>query len=260
MLSEGYHNAFRANLVKAVIELRRYLPNTISMVVTFYVIFLFLLFGVRFVAAPGGSEDAVRYLIVSNGFWFLLMMTVNSMGWELTTEALRGTLEQLYLGTVPAWLILLFRMVATLVINVVILALVTLLSMVTAGTWLQVDVASLAALLPPTLLAAIGLSYAVAGLTIVFKQVNAFLQLSQFVLMAIAYVPLAQVPLLELAPTAKGIDMVRQVTAEGVALSSFTTADWVSLWVSGAAYFALGLLAFKLLERRAMRLGLLGHY
>jgi len=80
------------------------------------------------------------------------------------------------------------------------------------------------------------------------------------VLMGIAYVPLATVPLLELAPTAKGIDMVRRVMAEGASLSAFTAADWGSLWLAGAVYFALGLAAFKLFERRAMRLGLLGHY
>lgn len=260
MLSEGIHHSFRANLVKAVIELRRYLPNTVSMIVTFYAIFLFLLFGVRFVGDPGTADDAVRYLLVANGFWFLLMMSVNAMGWELTTEALRGTLEQLYLGTVPPWLILLFRMVATIFLNIVILAVLMALSMLTAGTWLQVDLGALAVLLPPTLLAAVGLSYAVAGLTIVYKQVNAFLQLSQFALMAIAYVPLAQVPLLELAPTAKGIDMVRRVLAEGTPLTAFTSADWASLWASGAVYLALGLLAFKLCERRAMARGLLGHY
>lgn len=260
MLSEGYFHSFRANLVKAVIELRRYLPNTISMIVTFYAIFLFLLLGVRFVGDPATADDTVRYLLVANGFWFLLMMSVNSMGWELSTEAVRGTLEQLYLGTVPPWLILLFRVVAMLLLNLVILAALTVLSMATARTWLTVDVGALATLLPPTLLAAVGLAYVVAGLTIVFKQVNALLQLSQFVLMAFAYVPVSQVPALELAPTAKGIDMVRRVMAEGASLSAFTAADWGSLWLAGAVYFALGLAAFKLFERRAMRLGLLGHY
>ncbi len=260
MLSEGYHHAFRANLTKTVIELRRYLPNTISMIVTFYAIFVFLLLGVRFVGDPSTAGETVRYLLVANGFWFLLMMGVNSMGWELSTEALRGTLEQLYLGTVPTWLILLFRMVATLVVNLVILAALMALSMLTAGTWLTVDVGALAAVLPATFLGVIGVSFFVAGLTVVYKQVNAVLQLMQFVLMGIAYVPLAAAPLLELAPTAKGIDMVRRVMADGVPLSAFTAADWGSLWLSGAVYFALGLCAFKLFERRAMRRGLLGHY
>ncbi|HEX7039060.1 MAG TPA: hypothetical protein VF202_02980 [Trueperaceae bacterium] len=260
MLSEGYLHSFRANLVKAVIELRRYLPNTISMIVTFYAIFLFLLLGIRFVGGEADLGSAVRHVLVANGFWFLLMMGVNSMGWELSNEALRGTLEQLYLGTVPAWLILLFRMVATLLIDLALLVGLMALSMLTARTWLTVDVGALAALLPPTLLAVMGLAYLVAGLTLVYKQVGSMLQMTQFVLMAISYVPLAQAPLLELAPAAKGIDMVRRVLADGVSLASFTAADWASLWVSGAVYLALGFVAFKLFERRAMRLGLLGHY
>ena len=260
MLSSGYHHAFRANLAKTVIELRRYLPNTLSMLITFYAIFVFLLFGVRLIGDPVTADATVRNLMVANGFWFLLMLGVNSMGWELTNEALRGTLEQLYLGTIPTWVILLFRMIATLIVYLVILTALMFLSMLTAGTWLTVDVWALAAILPPTFLGVMGLAYIVAGITIVYKQVNSVLQLTQFVLMAFAYVPLATVPLLELAPTAKGIDMVRRVMADGVPLSAFTATDWASVWVSGAVYFALGLLAFKLLERRAMRRGLLGHY
>jgi len=253
-------NAFRANVVKVVLELTRYLPNTLAMIFTFYAIFVFMFLGIKFVGDPTTAADNIRYVMVANSFWFLLMMGVSSMGWELSAEALRGTLEQLYMSTVPAWLILLFRMVATLLVHLVILAVLMALSMLTARTWLTVDVGALATILPPTLLGVMGVSFFVAGMTIVFKQVNAVLQLMQFVLMGIAYVPLATVPLLELAPTAKGIDMVRRVMAEGASLSAFTAADWGSLWLAGAVYFALGLAAFKLFERRAMRLGLLGHY
>ncbi len=260
MLANGYHHAFRANFAKTVIELKRYLPNTISMIVTFYAIFVFLLLGVRFIGDPSTADSMVRYLLVSNAFWFLLMIGVNSMGWELTSEALRGTLEQLYMSTVPGWLILLFRMIASLFVYLVIVVVLMVLSMVTAGQWMSIDVLSLAAILPATFLGVMGLSYVVAGLTIVYKQVNSVLQMTQFALMGIAYVPIANVPLMELAPTAKGIDMVRRVMAEGVPLGSFAAADWASLWLSGVVYFLVGLAAFKLFERRAMRLGLLGHY
>lgn len=260
MLSEGYHHAFRANLTKAVIELRRYLPNTISMILTFYAIFVFLLLGVRFVGDPATSGDAVRHLLVANGFWFLLMVGVNAMGWELTNEALRGTLEQLYMSTVPPYMILLFRMIATMLINTVLLALLITLSMLTTGQWLTVDVTTLVLVLPPTFLAVMGLGYAVAGLTIVYKQMNAVLQLLQFALMGIAFVPLTAVPLFELAPTAKGIDMIRQVMAAGTPLATFTALDWATLVGTGAFWFVLGLGVYLLFERRSMNRGLLGHY
>lgn len=258
--SEAFAYSLRANFAKHVIELKRYLPNTLSLFLTFYVIFVFMLFGVRFVGDPSAAADNVRYLMVANGFWFLLMLCVNSVGWELTNEALRGTLEQLYMSTVPVSLILFFRMLASFVVNLVILVALMALSMLTAGEWMSVDGLALLAILPATFLGALGLGYAVAGLTIVYKQVNAILQLLQFVLMGIAFVPLAVSPLIELAPAAKGVDMIRKVMAEGLPLSSFTVADWSSLLLNGIVYLVLGLLTFKLLERRAMRRGLLGHY
>src|SRR5690606_1185164 len=110
-------NAFRANFVKVVVELKRYLPNTVAMVITFYAVFVFMFLGVRFVGDPNAAADNIRYLMVANGFWFLLLMGVQSMGWELSAEALRGTLEQLYMSTVPPYLILLFRILATMLIG-----------------------------------------------------------------------------------------------------------------------------------------------
>ena len=104
------------------------------------------------------------------------------------------------------------------------------------------------------------LGYAVAGLTIVYKQMNAVLQLLQFALMGIAFVPLTAVPLFELAPTAKGIDMIRQVMAAGTPLATFTALDWATLVGTGAFWFVLGLGVYLLFERRSMNRGLLGHY
>jgi len=253
-------NAFRANFVKVVIELKRYLPNTVATIITFYAVFVFMFLGVKFVGDPNAAADNIRYLMVANGFWFLLMMGVSSMGWELTAEALRGTLEQLYMSTVPPYMILLFRMIATMLINTVLLAVLMMLSMLTAGQWLTVDLATLLLVLPPTFLAVMGLGFMVAGLTIVFKQVSSVLQLLQFVLMGIAFVPLTAFPLFELAPTAKGIDMVRQVMAAGTPLSAFGGLDWGTLVGTGIFYFVLGLGVYRLFERRAMTRGLLGQY
>lgn len=253
-------NAFRANVVKVVLELTRYLPNTLAMIFTFYAIFVFMFLGIKFVGDPTTAADNIRYVMVANSFWFLLMMGVSSMGWELSAEALRGTLEQLYMSTVPPFMILLFRMIATMLINTVLLALLITLSMLTTGQWLTVDVTTLVLVLPPTFLAVMGLGYAVAGLTIVYKQMNAVLQLLQFALMGIAFVPLTAVPLFELAPTAKGIDMIRQVMAAGTPLATFTALDWATLVGTGAFWFVLGLGVYLLFERRSMNRGLLGHY
>lgn len=249
-----------ANARKVVIELRRYLMNTISLVVTFYVIFLAMFLGITVVGDPATVDANLRYAIVGNAFWLLLLLGINSMGWEVTTEATRGTLEQLAMSPVGMRWILLARMIGTLAVYLVITVAMLMLTMLTAGQWLAFDVPLLLTILAPTMLGVLGIGFAVAGLAMIFKQISAFLQVSQFVFLGMAFVPLATAPYLELAPIVKGIDMVRAAMIDGAGFAQFGMRDWSSLLLSGAVYFGLGLLAYHAAERRAITRGLLGQY
>jgi len=253
-------DVLRANVGKVLVEMRRYLPNTISLVITFYVIFLAMFLGVTVVGDPAAADTNVRFLLVGNAVWFLLLVGINSIGWEITTEATRGTLEQLHMSPVaPRW-ILLARLAGNLAVHLVIVALMLIASMATVGTWLAVDLPLVVAVLIPMLLGVTGLAFAVAGLAIVYKQIQAMLQVSQFVFLGMAFVPLSVAPWLELAPIVKGVDMLRASLVHGVGFAGLGPADWLSLVGNGAAYFALGLLAYGAAERRAIARGLLGRY
>ncbi len=249
-----------ANVRKVVIELMRYLPNTISLIATFYIIFLAMFLGISVIGDPASADANLRFAIVGNAFWFLLLVGVSSMGWELTTEATRGTLEQLAMSPVGLRTIVLTRMLGTLAVHLVITVGMLLLTMLTAGQWLRFDLPLLAAVLAPTFVAVIGLGYMVAGLALVFKQISALLQILQFVFLGFAFVPLAMLPWLELAPVVKGVDMVRHALVDGATLAAFGPRDWVSLLLNAAVYLLLGLLAFTVAERRATARGLLGQY
>jgi len=253
-------NVFSANIRKVAIEMIRYLPNTISLLVSYYAIFLAMFFGLKTIGDPATMEANIRFLIVGNAFWFLLILGISSMGFEISSEATRGTLEQLYMSPEGSWRILLARMIGTLLINVAIMTLMVMLSMVTAGQWLRVDLASLVLILLPTLIGMMGLGYLVAGLTLVYKQVQALLQILQFVFVGMAFVPLSRAPFLELAPVVKGIDLTRQLMVQGRPLADITVMDWTSLIASAGFYFTFGLIFFRFCERRAMARGLLAHY
>jgi ABC-2 type transport system permease protein len=251
---------FDANVRKVLIELRRYLPNTLSLLVTFYAIFLAMFLGITVIGDPAAADANLRFAIVSNAFWFLLVLGINSMGYEVTTEATRGTLEQLAMSPVGMATILLARMVGTLGVYLLITVAMLVLTMATAGQWLAFDVPLLLTILGPTFVGVLGIGYAAAGLAIVFKQVSAILQVSQFVFLGLAFVPLAFAPWLEVAPIIKGIDMVRAAMIAGAGFGDFGLRDWGSLVVNALVYFALGLLAYRAAERHAVRRGLLGQY
>lgn len=253
-------NVLRANVGKVLIEMRRYLPNTISLVVTFYAIFLAMFFGVTVIGDPSAADTNIRFLLVGNAMWFLLLVGINSIGWEITTEATRGTLEQLHMSPVsPRW-ILLARLVGNIAVHLLIVGLMLVASMATARTWLSIDLPLILALLLPMMLGVTGLAFAVAGLAIIYKQIQAMLQVSQFVFLGMAFVPLSVAPWLELAPIVKGVDMLRASLVHGIGFAGFGLSDWFSLLLNGAVYFGLGLLAYGAAERRAISRGLLGRY
>jgi ABC-2 type transport system permease protein len=256
----SWPNVLFANVRKIGIEMRRYLPNTLSLVVTFYAIFLAMFFGIRVIGDPESVAGNIQFLIVGNAFWFLLVLGISSMGWEISGEATRGTLEQLYMSPVPAWQILLTRMVGTLAIQSLIMAAMVGLSMLTAGQWLHLDLPAVLVLMAPTLVSMMGVGYVVAGLALVFKQIQSLLQVLQFVFMGMAFVPIATLPFLEFAPVVKGIDMVRGVLVQGRGLFGFQAFDWLSLVVNALVYLALGVAFYRACERRAFDRGLLGQY
>ncbi len=174
----SYLNVLLANLRKVATEMRRYLPNTISTVITFYAIFLMFFLGIQVLGAPESAEANTQYVIVSTALWFLALMAMQGIGWEITLEATRGTLEQLYMSPMGAWRILLARMVGTVSVNLIIIVLMVFLSMVTARQWLNLDLVTLLPILFLTIVGMLGVGFMVAGLALVYKQVDSLLQIA----------------------------------------------------------------------------------
>ncbi|MET3698536.1 ABC-2 type transport system permease protein [Bacillus oleivorans] len=251
---------FNANLRREVNILKRYWPNTVSMLVTFYCIFLMMFFGIQIVGDPTTMETNVQYVIVNYIFWYLAMLAMQDIGWVVSNEATLGTLEQLYMSPMGAWKILLARIIGDTIVHLGLLVFLLLLSMWTAQTSLHLNAVSLLPVLIITLFSMYGISFMIAGLAIIIKQINAFLQILQFVFMGLTFVPLSVAPFLEFAPFVKGVDMIRKMMIDGAALSSFSVLDYVSLLANAAFYLLLGLLVFFKCEKNAMEKGILGQH
>lgn len=251
---------FNANLRREVIYLKRYLPNTISMLVTFYCIFLMMFFGIQIVGDPSTMEANVQYVIVNYIFWYLAMVAMQDIGWVISNEAQLGTLEQLYMSPMGAWKILLSRILGSTILQLIIMSVLLLLSMWTAQTSLHLDATSILPVLFITLFSMYGISFIIAGIAIIVKQVQAFLQILQFVFMGLTFVPISVAPYLEFAPFVKGVDMIRKMMIEGYTLGSFTALDYASLIGNAAVYLLIGLLIFFKCEKTAMVKGVLGQH
>lgn len=128
-----------ANFRKEYIELKRYLPNTIALVFTFYIIFLAAFFGIMFIGDPASFDANVQYSIVSVAFWSLTMMTMNFIGYSIITEATRGTLEQIYMSPMGVWKIMLTRIIGQFGLQSVVMVILLFAAMLTSGQWLSLN-------------------------------------------------------------------------------------------------------------------------
>ncbi|MDY0406408.1 ABC transporter permease [Virgibacillus sp. 179-BFC.A HS] len=256
----SWFNLLQANLKKEYIELKRYLPNTIAMLITFYAIFLGMFFGIQFIGDPATQAVSIQYTIVSYIFWFLAMMVTNGIGWEVTNEAMRGTLEQLSMSPMGVWRIMAARLISTTLVNLVIIIALLYLSMLTAGQWLNVDVIAILPILILTLISMFGVGFIIAGISIVWKQVDSFLQILQFIIAGLTFLSVSVAPVMVFLPFVKGIDMVRRVMIDGAGLGQLPGTDFLILAANAVVYFVAGLAIFMACEKIAMKKGLLAHY
>jgi ABC-2 type transport system permease protein len=251
---------FNANFRKEYIEMKRYLPNTIALVATFYIIFLAAFFGIMFIGDPATFDTNVQYSIVSVVFWSLTMMTMNFIGYSVITEATRGTLEQLYMSPLGVWKIMLTRIISQLGLQSVIMILLLFGAMLTSGQWLSLNPMTTIPIIIVTMISMVGVSFMIAGLAVIVKQIQAFLQIFQFVLMGLVFVPISVAPFLAFAPFVKGVNMVRTVMIENLTLTELPLSDYGVLLLNSLVYLILGLFVFDRCEKIAMKKGLLGQY
>lgn len=253
-------NVLHNNIRKYLIEMLRYFPNTLSSIVTFYAIFLMFFLGIRFLGAPEDVDSSSQYLIANMVLWFLSIGAMQSIGWEIMTEANKGTLEQLYMSPVAPWKIFFARLLGSTLSSVLMIVVVLILCMLTAQQWLTFDIVTLLFVFIPTIISMVGIGFIMAALAIVFKQIQAFLQIVQFAFLALVSIPVTVSPWLELVPVMRGTTMLRQAMIEGRGWLEFPWWAWGLLLANAALSFALGLYVYTRAEERSMTRGLLGQY
>ncbi|MGB4337699.1 MAG: ABC transporter permease [Bacillota bacterium] len=249
---------FRRDLAMA----KRYLFNTLSSLISIYVVFLLIFMGMRaFGVRPmdAGGDQSLENTVIGFFVWTFAVFSYSDFSWGLIGEAQAGTLEQLYLAPCGFRWISVFSILSSLVFSAAPVALALLAMMATTGVWLSIDLVSVIPLLVITMLGAVGVGYVMGGLALVFKRVQAAFQIVQFLFVGMLVLP-ERLWWTRLLPLAGGNALIRQVMVNGARLWDLPAADVLTATAVGVAYLAAGLLAFSTCERLARSRGLLGHY
>lgn len=174
-------------------------------------------------------------------------------GFEIVNEAIRGTLEQLSMSPMGIWRILSTRLIASTIIYGIIIFVLLIITMLTAGQWLNIDILSIFPIFVLTVFGMYGVGLMVGGLAIVYKQIQAFLQILQFLLAGLTFIPLAASPLMYFLPFVIGVDLVRDIMIDGQTLINIGWLPLTILFINAFVYFVAGLLFFNYCERMAMK-------
>lgn len=254
-------SVLRSNILKQVIEFRRYLANSLLELFILYIILMALFLGFNiFAGQMDHFGEKIEYVIAGYIIWIFALAAMQSIGWEVYTDMQRGTMDQLYMTPVPVWKILLSRMIGNVMIRSLGVGVLMVASMVTTGIYLNVDFISMFPVLLVTLFSMFGIGFMVAGVCLLIKQVDNLLVLFQFLVMSFIYVPVEKAVFLQYLPFVYGVDMLKRILIYNVALWDFSLLDFMFLGANSLVYFCLGIGVFHLCEREAMRRGVLGKY
>lgn len=252
---------FKAVFKKNLIELRRYLFNTLSGLVTVYIIFLLIFFGAQaFIGGQPRFGNTLSGIVVGFFLWTFALNAYNEPSRALIQEAQWGTLEQLYMSPVGLGWVVLFQMISSFLVTLVFSMSFLFIMMATTGRFLHLDLLSIIPLILITLGAVYGVGFIMGGLALVFKRIESSFQILQFVFIALVMVPPQEFPLLKYLPLSFGAMLIRKTMIEGLSITGLPLGDLIFLIINSVLYFLLGLAGFKYMERIARRRGLLGHY
>ncbi len=243
------------------LEMVRYPFNMLSSIITLYFLFLLIFLGYRAVGGQGVNfGNTVDGITVGFMLWTFSIAAYSLLAWSLMNEAKMGTLEQLYMTSLGFDRLCVYRIICDFFLNLLFVVPILVLMMATTGRRLHIDILSLIPLFIFTLASVYGIGFISGGLGLVFKQIQSFFQILQFVFVGFIVAPVDKLPGLKLLPLSLGAKLIGKVMIYRLPITKLPPMDLLGLVLNGLFYLGIGFLIFKICERIAKQKGLLGHY
>ncbi|MBF0362785.1 MAG: hypothetical protein HQK49_17330 [Oligoflexia bacterium] len=251
---------FTSEIKYGLIMQKRYLFDILAGIVNILLFVIFIQLGIHSLqgdissAALGTKLSSViigffTFIVISSG----IMLVANN----ITEGATTGTLEQTMLTPFGAEYVLLSRTIVGSVVNLLICLILIPISMLICRHWFSIDIGMLFVLLVPLWLSCWGVGFILGAFALIFKRVQSFMNLTQFLILSLMVVPSYPFNLYSLLPISSEATTMNRVLAVG----NSVTSEWVLfLYLHGLIYLILGILIFKLGERYACNKGILGQY
>ncbi len=253
--------ALRSSLKQNFTMMRRYLFNALSGFATLYMVFALLFMGAKSIS--GGAiflGNTLEGLFAGYVTWMLAILGCTDLAWNVTNEAQTGTFEQQYLSPVGYKWIAVYNGLFNFLSNSLMVMVITLSMSLTTGQKVHLDMWSILPIMLSVYLQATGMGFALAGLALIYKRVQAFFQIVQFAIIGLFMIPWDRFPWAKFLPLAMGQRVLQRVLMNGDKLWEVPPSELLVMAIVTFVYLFLGTACFSLAESKAREKGLLGQY
>ncbi len=237
----------------------RYPLNLLSGLLTMYLFFLMIFYGGSTIAGEA-LADNLEGIIIGFFLWSMAWSAFADLTWNITREAQWGTLEQLYMSVHRFEYVMLVKSYTNVVLSFLTGALILLLMLLTTRETVHLDLITIVPIVLLGLSSILGIGFIFGGLAIIYKRIENVFQILSFGLVGLIAAPVSSVPVLRGLPLTQSSYLLRQAMQEGTRLWQFPVAELVILLGCAVGYLTIGVAFFGLAQRRARKLGVLGHY
>lgn len=244
---------------RTLIELRRYPLNFFGALLTYLLVFALIFIGGR-TLAPDGFESNVDAIIVGYFLLTTVLSTFFTLSGLINTEAKYGTLQQLYVSPFRFPTVMLAAVLGNLIVALSMGVITLGFILVLTGEALTIDLFTVVPILGLTILHAIGISFFLGGIALVYKRIRTLFSTLQFAIIGVLSLALTDAFWPRLLPVGQGAAMLHEAMANGRGLLEFSLLDHAILVSTAAVYLVIGYLAFHLAQHYARKKGLLDDY
>jgi len=255
----GYYHLLKAVVYRDLLVWLRYPVNAALGLIMGVFFFGVMFYGGTLVAGQAFS-DSIEGLVVGYFLWTLALGAYAGITGEVRSEASWGTLERHYVTPFGFGPVVLAKAVAIVVRTFLTSAVVLAVMIAVTGTSLDVNVLTVLPVATLAIASALGVGFAMGGLSVLYKRIDNVTNLFQFGFVGLIAAPALDLGWARVLPLAQGSAMLQRAMTDGVRLWEFEPAALALLVGTAVGYLALGYVAFGLATRRARRLGVLGDY
>lgn len=239
------------------IEMKRYWFETLIG----YVFISFLFAGIFFGSgmATGGMSDESSKDALLFGFivWVLIWQTYHSVGGKVTENTEKGFIEQLFMGDKSFAFQCVCKFIADFVINGITIVFLAYLFMLISNNWVDIDFPLLFGIVLLGLPAILGLGFAFAGVSLVFKKAGNLTILMMFLMVGVVAVDSIENNLYALLPFAHASALAEHLILKE---HQFQVRDLIIIAANSVVYLVAGLVVYGLGEKYSRKNNLIGIY